>query len=255
MTRKNYQELARVAVLTYVIRRWNFLPSSHAKSTYIFFLSPLLLTRSLCYTGLISHKYRKLLVAFSYPECDFRKSDVYQSCETVHAQNNNCSISFMTNFHKTVIRALKMYTQFYCFRSIILALLARRKMSQEFVRKMIKDTCKSIARSTLNISLQSFSQRILLCLAARAHISITPLKLYLLSIIGSLPVLIERRNRVHQFNNFVLSHLVVGKYKNEKSNHLKNILPLIALLSSIALDKGKIDPMIAGVSLITSLSF
>ena len=255
------KELLQVSALIYTIKRLNVMDVAYGKLFYILVLSPALLRRALCFTDLISQQYRKLLVAFSYPECDFKKTDIYRSCYSVHHNEKDCKTAFFHNWKKTVLRALKMYSQFYFLKAFLIILLsAVRKKRFEKVKYLTKrimvSACVSTCRSTLNISLQSFIQRILLCTAAHYSIAMTPIKLYGVSILGSLPVLIEKDTRVHQFNNFVLSHILVGKWKKERNTHKKlEIFPALSFLLCILIDKGCIQMGNAGVSLFTSISY
>lgn len=256
-------EILKTAFVVYTIRQLNPIPIHKAKLYYILFLSPLLLTKSLVSNNDISHNYRKFLFNFSYPENTFKQETIMKNCRDLHSKStpDGCIESFKKNFHITIQRVLKMYSRLYCLHGIVLFLITKklykfinpRLQTNISTRSIVKSECLNTLRSTAFLAGQTLLQRILLCIRSSSMEKLNAANIYLLSILGAIPIYFERPFRVQQVNNLVMSHLIVGQMK--KYNMLQSQLPLCMFLSTILCDSLTFRTIIFFISLVTSATF
>lgn len=248
-------KLLKISAIIYTVRRWNSLPLKYAQPLYILLLSPLLLTQALWRHDTVSYNYRRFLMSFTYPECNFSSDAVYRRCDNVHPAEPSCRSSFLSNIGITVKRVFRLYSRLYFFHTIVTLILARKNMSWFIANKIIKSGLINTLRSTAFLSGQTITQRALLCAAANKKLSISPKSLYAMSVIGSVPILFERRFRVRQLNSMIISHLIAGQRGIMEEKILKLPIPFAGFLATVASDRLSVVPIAILLSLLTSLQF
>lgn len=244
-------KICATTAVIYTVKRWNIVPVGYAKPTYIFLLSPLLLTEALWNNDSICYQYKRSLMYLTYPDCKMTPDKKYRKCSDVHNPEKSCRDAFIKNSVITISRALKMYSKFYIFQALFALVLTCR--SRERAKVIIRTALVNTLRSSLFISGQTILQRLLLCGSSAYHINITPWKLYLMSVIGSIPILLERSFRTQQLNSLIISHLIVGQMKKRKIT--TPLVPLGFFLSTYAADRFQILRIPFTVSLATAFTF
>lgn len=253
-------KILQVAALVYSVRRWNRVPISHGKLLYIFFLSPVLLVRSMWTHDEISYTYRRFLMSFTYPECKLGRQEVYRSCKNLHVSDENCYTSFTHQFWKAVRKAWRMYLRIYMLQACILMFLRRKSLTRRRACLVIQNGIKNAVRSTAFFSGQTGCIRMLLCLAESHKVVMTKRTLYLLSVIGSIPIMFERGFRVRQINSMVASHLLYGALEKlsakEKDGNIIFSLyaPVVACVGTCIWEQ-RVILSTAMVSIITAATF
>lgn len=263
MVYSRFMEIIKTAFIIYTIRRLNPIPIRQAKLYYVLFLSPLLLTKALTTNNEISPKYRRFLFNFSYPENTFNGETVMQNCRDLHpkSDNSSCIKSFKDNCLVTIRRVAKMYARLYCLHGVIVLLVTRKlyefldlnTTSRSRIKDVFKNECVNTVRSTAFLAGQTLFQRLLLCAGSYSKEKLGSRNIYLLSILGSIPVYFERPFRVQQVNNLVMSHIIVGQMK--KFDLLKSQLPLCMFLSTVLSDSISLRSVVFFISLVTSATF
>ena len=198
-------KLINLILIIYTVKRWNKLPAKYAKLMYMF-LSPLLLTRAFLESDLISNRYRRFLLSFTYPNAPFKQNFKYGSCESVHSSDETCNDLIRKEWKVTVRNVINLYTRFYIVQALLLMLLTRTV----HLKTRISDTVKSILRSTMFLGGQTLLQRHILCAANQYGIQIDKPTMFGLCAVGSVPVVFERSHRVRQINGLMICHLIIG---------------------------------------------
>lgn len=244
-------KICTTTAVIYAVKRWNIIPVGYAKPTYILFLSPLLLTEALWNNDSICYQYKRSLMYLTYPDCKMTPDKKYRKCSDVHIPEKSCREAFIKNSIVTISRALKMYSKFYIFQALFALVLTCRSRGK--AKDIILTALVNTIRSTLFISGQTILQRLLLCASSAYNINLSPWKLYVMSVIGSVPVFMERKFRTQQLNSLIISHLIVGQLKKRKIT--TPLVPLGFFLSTYAADKFQILRVPFTVSLATSFTF
>jgi hypothetical protein len=263
LAKNRVKEFLQIAAVIYSVRRNNTVPDKYAKWLYITILSPLLLVRSMWTHDEISYNYRKFLMSFTYPECKFRKEQVYRSCKSVHPEEYNCRDAFYKNFLRSIRRVWRMYTRLYILQTCIVLFLSRKTLGKKDACNKVKQGIVHALQSTAFLAGQTILQRILLCTSEKLDIQMTPLKLYMISMLGSVPVLFERDSRVKQVNNLVLSHILVGTERKlsgslspaAEKDLVPSLFPLFLIVATLAREKGTLYLLSLVISLATAVTF
>lgn len=248
--------LIRVTAYIYCVKRHYKLSPVWSKFLYILVFSPVMLTRALWEHDTISYKYRHFLMSITYPECALYDKDVYRGCKNAH--QNDCIVDLKNNFPRMFRRIFRTYYNFYFIHTLVNVISAWRKnkLNKEVFKTILSKGMLNIVRSTIFLLSQTTIQRVALCTSQKYsrrenQSQITPLKIYLLSVIGSLPILIERPSRVKQINSLLISHLIVGSLNKNLSY---NWIPFLSWFRTIA-DEEKIDKLTMVVSMLTAFTF
>jgi len=218
MLRNRLKSVVKISFVNYCIRLYNPIPLKLAKWTYVFLLSPLLLTRALLTPDEICLRYRRFLMSFTYPEKNIVDDNAFSSCATMHKDQPACGKAFVRHCMETIRRIFRMYLRLYIMHGIVLLLVLNRfyttidrtHRKKTNLTNVLRFELYNTLRSTAFLSGQTLLQRSLLCLATKYKVRMTQKRVYAMSIVGSLPVLFERDFRTQQVNNLVLSHLAIG---------------------------------------------
>lgn len=212
-----------MALLLYCIKRLNTASTRHQKKLYVFLLSPMLLTKALCFGNHIMVSYRKFLLQFTYPSCNFKDKHVYRKCQDVH--ENSCMNDLRTDALIGLYRVARLYTRFYIGRFLFMCLLMKKPPTLNNFKTQV---VSNIVRSVAFLGSQTLLQRVILCCASKNGLNIlTPWQVFLLSIVSSNAILFEREERVAPINNMVIVHILLGWLSKEKKSLRFFTIPLI----------------------------
>jgi hypothetical protein len=268
-------KLVKKALIIYVVKRaTSSVSEKYAKGLYILLLSPTLLTYALLHHDKISYGYRKFLMSYTYPECKLEKDQAYEGCQQVHGEKG-CTTSFNENCTVTITSTVRLYASMYAVIYFMDSMydVVHSKYSSSFTRTKVKRVLFHVLRSSSFFISQCLAQRLLLCSFNKVQKKLrkkdvidefTPdkMELYILSALGSIPILLERSCRVKQINNLVISHILLGRWmyalrkaeREEKKTWVISSLPLQLFLAVAARD-GNISFLPLLSAFITALTF
>jgi len=183
----------------------------YSKFTYILLISPVLLSNGFYCTGLVSNKYWKFLWKLCYPESFKDQQTEYTgTCVKYHPNEPKCEEAIKNNLTVSLPKILTMYNKLYFIHGLYLLFVKRISL-----KKVLKTELLNILSSSSFLFLQTLLQRVGIC----GIKNLNTVKFYLLSMICSTPILLERSNRVSQINNMMISNICVGylnKFKKSK---------------------------------------
>lgn len=254
MVLEKVSEIVKTAIIIYTIRRFNPISTDRAKYYYILLLSPILLTLALLQNNSISWKYRKFLINFTYPKNEYTKLDTFKKCrDKAHPNDTDCRTSFKNDLFQTISKILKMYLRLYTVHGIIFYIVNNRYQRKQHMTTIARKELINTMRSSIFLTGQTILQRGTLCLLSSHDKSITPWKLYIGSVLGSVSICVERPARAQQLNNLILSHIIVGQLK--KRSIIKSQLPWWLLTGVVIYDTFYVKTFIFIVSLVSSVMF
>ena len=246
----NVKNICQNTAIIYAVKRLNRLPVKHSKLYYITFFSPLLLTRALWSEDVVSFHYKRFLMSLTYPDAKkITRNDVFRHCSDIHMPTDSCLNSFFENVKRTIKKTFLMYLKVYGANFLFAVLLSKKFRN----RKLVKTYIENLVRSTLFLCCQTILSRALMCLVSNKKISPTAAKLYLINMVGAIPIVFERKVRTKQLNSLILSHLIIGQLR--KSNLFSTALTNTTFAATLAFDSFKIATVPFVVSILTSLTF
>lgn len=235
---KKSTEFASTAMIIYTIKNSRLLDIKHAKPLYILILSPFLLLTSLWNSDTISYQYRKFLLSFTFPECRLDTTQKLVDCKSLHVNEKDCYKALKNNATTTMKKTFLLYWKLYFVEYILTFIIIRKLKFTSFTneKKNILVPLYSTLCSFLFLGGQTILQRIVICLHKDKNNYLSKKSLFLSSIPASVPVLLERNDKVAQVNNLVASHIIVGALKkyDRENGILKGfvhgkLLPTVAL--------------------------
>lgn len=250
-------EWIKISLVLYSIRRLNKISLDNAKLWYIFVLSPLLISRALLHPDEISYRYRSFLLGYTYPECQLRRDQSFSTCREMHPVTPQCLLAAKDACFTSVKRVWRMYLQLYTVHGMAFLVIAKILHRYMFVaprmksfKQVLRFEIVNVLRSTAFLAGQTLLQRLFLCASTNYNISLNEIKLYLMAIAGSIPIVFERDFRAQQVNNLVLSHLIIGQLR--KKSLVKTSLPLWLFSYVLALDQFSLRLVSLLISIITA---
>lgn len=246
-------------ILLYCIKRLIRIPTQYNRLFHVAVVFPAVILSAIWWKDLTSQKYRQFLAGIAFPYSRLIGT-TFHTCADHRRTTNpptplshtpgapSCAQLIIKELPLGFKRSFNLYTRFYTLQLLIILMLKR-----SLTLKQCRDTAVNIFRSSMWLAVQSMWYRILFCSADAWGITLTPVRMYVMSMFGALTVFIERKDRMGLLNTFMLSQLFIGYLKKLKLLQMYVTLPL--LLGTLARDKGRVQPTAVLIAVVSALAF